>query len=89
MSSKALELLTKTVYDKGLRAGVPEDIKIAKKFGERTYWDRDAFQLHDCGIIYHPSKPYILCVMTKGDSFSQLEKIIQDISSLVYQTVNK
>jgi beta-lactamase class A len=91
MSSKALELLTKTTYDKGLRAGVPENIKIAKKFGERKFTEierGEIIQLHDCGIIYHPEKPYILCVMTQGKSIPQLEKIIQDISSLVYETVD-
>lgn len=91
MSSKALELLTRTTYDRGLRAGVPEEIKIAKKFGERGYTSiigNDLVQLHDCGIIYHPLKPYILCVMTQGKSISHLETIITDISSMVFETVD-
>jgi beta-lactamase class A len=35
MSDKALELLTNVEFKKGLVAGVPENIRVAHKFGER------------------------------------------------------
>ena len=88
-SQQALELLTKTTFNDGLVAGVASStIVIAHKFGERTYalsngtvQDRE---LHDCGIIYYPGHPYLLCVMTKGHDFPTLARIIADISKMAY-----
>ena len=45
-------------------------------------------QLHDCGIIYYPGNPYLLCVMTRGDSFGELSSTIRDISDIIYGVVN-
>lgn len=88
MSEKALEYLTKTTFDRGIVAGVPKNITIAHKFGERTNTKTGEVQLHDCGIIYYPNYPYILCVMTKGTNYYKLENVIKDISSLAYEEVN-
>lgn len=88
-SEKALNILTKTAYQDGLIAGVPEDIKIAHKFGERSWDIISTKQLHDCGIIYYPDNPYLLCVMTRGNDFIKLSQVIKDISSLTYQQINK
>lgn len=83
-SEKALEILATTSFQKGLVAGLPDNTKIAHKFGERVI--NDTKQLHDCGIIY-PSKAgnYLLCVMTRGDDFDKMENTIKEISALVYQ----
>ena len=91
MSEKALELLVKIDFTEGLRKSVPGNIPVANKFGE-YYLVQDGkvneHQLHDCGIIYHPKYPYILCIMTKGSSLDNLEKIIQDISKTTYNTID-
>lgn len=90
MSEKALEILTKTEYYDGLVAGVPKDVSVAHKFGERKINGvSNSSQLHDCGIIYYPGKPYILCVMTRGDDFANQSKAIKDLSSFVYSEVDK
>ena len=83
MSEKLLSILSKTEYKGGLVAGVPDNIIVSHKFGERVIGD--VYQLHDCGIVYYPNNPYLLCVMTKGTEFTKLEKVIQDISGMVYQ----
>lgn len=85
MSDKALELLQQTAFNEGLKAGLPEEIKVAHKFGEQQ--NGSELQLHDCGIIYYPKNPYILCVMTKGDDFNELQDIIKTISEKVYKEV--
>jgi beta-lactamase class A len=85
-SEKALELLSKSKYKAGLAAGVPSEVEVAHKFGERRNQDVD--QLHDCGIIYKQNKDYLLCVMTRGQNFDDLSLTIKDISELVYQNVN-
>ncbi len=84
MSEKALEILSKSTYSKGLDAGVPPGIMVAHKFGERGFADSQVKQLHDCGIIYKKGNPYILCVMTRGGDFDELAKVISGVSSLVY-----
>lgn len=93
-SNQALELLTKTTFNDGLVAGVASTtIQIAHKFGERTYELSDGIvesrELHDCGIIYYPGHPYLLCVMTKGTSdYPALAHVIADISKMAYQYVS-
>lgn len=87
MSEKALYLLSKVRFNDGLPARLPKDIVIAHKFGERGYLDSPMKQLHDCGIIYLPGKPYLLCVMTKGEGFDTLVNVIADISEIVYSNL--
>lgn len=86
-SEKALELLTHTDFDSGLRGGVPSNIVIAHKFGERDI--ENTKQLHDCGIVYYPKHPYLICVMSKGDNFDKMANAISQISKFVYDQVNK
>jgi len=87
LSEKALKILSETDFKDGLVSGVPPSVKVAHKFGEREFLDRK--QLHDCGIIYYPSHPYLLCVMTRGDNLASLAKNIADISRLVYDEVDR
>lgn len=86
-SAKALEILTKSDFKLALRAQLPENIKVAHKFGERFNYTTSTKQLHDCGIIYYPGHPYVLCVMTKGDDFASQAKKISDISNIVYERI--
>ena len=85
MSEKALKLLNQVEFDKALVAGLPSTITISHKFGEREFLATGEKQLHDCGIIYLPDKPYLLCVMTRGKDISLLANAISQISSLIYR----
>jgi len=88
-SEHALELLSRTNFQNGLVAGVPEGTIVSHKFGERSVFysngELNFRELHDCGIVYYPNDPYLLCVMTKGKQFPDLERIITDISRTVYR----
>lgn len=86
-SEKALDYLSRSEFRKGLVAGVPKDTIVAHKFGERNI--NGQRQLHDCGIVYHPVSPYVLCVMTKGEDYIKMSKIIKEISAWVYDKVDK
>ncbi len=89
-SEEALELLTRTTYMNGLVAGVPEGIKIAHKWGEHVVSERGGVpseELHDCGIIYLPEHPYLLCVMTRAATLEAAESVIASISKTVYEAV--
>ncbi|MFA6183856.1 MAG: serine hydrolase [Parcubacteria group bacterium] len=91
MSEQALTLLSAVDYRNGLIAGVPSGTMVSHKFGEREYLDENkkiVRQLHDCGIIYHSERPYLLCVMTKGEKFEDLSKIISRVSNIIYEEVN-
>lgn len=93
-SNDALELMSHARFPHGIAASIPEDIKVSQKFGERkiVYGDvrEDEYELHDCGIIYFPGSPYLLCVMTKGgDSFEDLSAVIKGISQVAYNYVKK
>jgi len=87
MSEKALEYLTKVEFKRGLAAGVPSQVVVAHKFGERALKGADMTQFHDCGIVYCPGRPYVLCIMTSDHDVDELIKTTEQISRLVYQDV--
>lgn len=84
LSQKALEYLAQSEFDKGLKAGVPSALTVAHKFGESGRSSNPVRQLHDCGIVYHPEKPYVLCVMTRGTDMMAMLGAIRETSALVY-----
>lgn len=89
MSEKALSMLSQTQYKDGLVAGLPQNVIVAHKFGERKFLDSGETQFHDCGIIYLPKKPYLLCVMTRGTDLTKASNVIKNISQKVYQTLSQ
>jgi beta-lactamase class A len=91
-SEKALELLSDIDFKDGLVAGLPQNVLISHKFGLQTE-EKNGIryrELHDCGIIYNPERPYLVCVMSKGSSnLEKMEKTIQHISKLIYNDLKK
>jgi hypothetical protein len=85
-SQAALQLLSISGFRKGLRAGVDPNTIVASKFGEREVGESS--QLHDCGIVYHPSRPYIACIMTRGKNVADLTTSIKDISAIIYNEIH-
>ncbi|MEK7509248.1 MAG: serine hydrolase [Patescibacteria group bacterium] len=87
-SEQMLSMLTQTTFKEGIAAGVPAGVVVAHKFGSREIIGQaGSKQLHDCGIVYIPETPYIVCVMTQGDDFNELASFIKEISVLVYEEV--
>lgn len=82
MSEQALKILTHSQFNQGLSAGVPTQVPVAHKFGERVILGDK--QLHDCGIVYKENMPYLLCIMTRGNDFNKMSSTIREISGLVY-----
>jgi beta-lactamase class A len=88
LSEWALGLLAQSEFRDGIVAGVPGDVPVAHKFGEaREDAAATAVQLHDCGIVYAPRHPYVLCVMTRGSSFEFLDDAIASTSRMIYAEV--
>ncbi len=86
-SEKLLELLSESTFKDGLVAGLPSSIVVAHKFGERAVENSNLKQLHDCGVVYVPNHPYLLCVMTRGYEFPAMAKTIADLSWITYNYV--
>lgn len=89
MSEKAFEILAKKHFAVGLAAGTPSSTPISQKFGEASFTPPDKpgivqKELHDCGVIYYPNHPYLLCVMTKGEDIATLATTIQSLSKVAY-----
>ncbi len=88
LSEKVLRILSMVEYKDALVAGVPAGTVVAHKFGEAGQVGGER-QLHDCGIVYYPNRPYILCIMTRGNKFEELPAMIRQISSEVYRHVDE
>lgn len=87
-SEKALKLMAESTFKEALVSGVPGNISVSHKFGEREGLDNEENQFHDCGIIYYPNNPYLLCVMTIGKDKNKLIEVIKTISKKVYNEVD-
>lgn len=91
-SERLLEIFTRVKFRDGIVAGVPADITVAHKFGTFTLTDtagaKTGIELHDCGIVYHPEDPFILCIMTKGQDADKLAHFIAGMSALVYASTD-
>jgi beta-lactamase class A len=89
-SEKALSILARAEFKEGLRAGVPEHVAIAHKYGEAGVYGENgaltAVELHDCGIVYAPRR-YIACIMTRGASIPRLSHTISSLSKTLYEGI--
>jgi beta-lactamase class A len=95
MSEKALRYLSKTTFKDGIISGVPADIDVVAKYGERMLSHpadgaaTGSRQYHEFGIVYHPVHPYLVGIMVRGDDPRMLSKTLRDISALVYEEVDR
>lgn len=87
-SEKTLQILSKSDFQNGIVAGVPKDVVVAHKFGERQL-EENSFQLHDCGIVYYSKGPYLLCIMSRGSSMPKLAQFISSVSAITYHGIEK
>ncbi len=86
-SEELLRYLSESTFAYGIRAVIPAEITIAHKFGEAALLNPDGSietrVLHDCGIVYDPESPYIICIMTSGNNIEKMIETIQDITKIV------
>jgi beta-lactamase class A len=88
MSERALRVLSEVEYKDGLKAGLPDDLLLAHKFGVRGF-ENELMQVHDCGVVYDSHIPYLICVMSRGRNLSDLNKVIADVSGIIYRNVSR
>ena len=88
-SEQLLSLLSRSSFRSGIASGVPDGVAVANKYGQQELGPRGEIkELHDCGIVYYPKSPYLLCIMTKGERFEGNAAAIQEISRLVFSIVD-
>lgn len=78
-SNEILGLLTQTDFDKQIVAGIPKGVPVAHKIG--VYASEST--LSDCGIIYIPQRPYLLCIMAKTNE-EKANEYMSHISKIIY-----
>ncbi len=86
-SNYLLDILTKTDFHDKIPAGVPSDVLVAHKIGVFDRVDTLDKVYTDCGIVYVPLRPYILCIFVQ-DSEDKAIKHMSLISKMVYGYVN-
>lgn len=92
-SERAMKLLSETDFSEGIESGVPNDIPVAQKFGEVRLIDTKGTvlgkELNNCGIIYYPGHPYLLCIMLKGkgNDVKSLETQAAALSRIIFEQV--
>lgn len=91
-SQKALDLLSKATFADGLAAGIPGSTLLAHKYGEHVEGSGTtvtAIELSDCGIVYYPKHPYLLCVMASTKDVPTATSVISTLSKTAYDKFAK
>jgi len=87
MSERALNYLTQSSFNLGIKAGLPKTMKTALKYGVRDIDQEGISQIHDCGIVYSEKWPYLICIMTKGKDKNKLVDFIREVSKTIYNNI--
>lgn len=85
-SNYILEILTRTKFKDKIPAGVPSDIKVAHKIGVFSRADNPDNVYTDCGIVYVPERPYVLCIFVKK-SDDLAKKHMAYLSYMIYSYI--
>ena len=81
-SQAILNYLTHSTAANRLTAELPAGVQVAHKIGVyNANWAES-----DCGVVYVPKRPYVLCVMV-GLPEDQANTFIADVSKMVYDYV--
>ena len=82
-SNEILNILTQTIFNDKIAALPTKDIKVAHKIGVLNSVNSNETIYTDCGIVYVPNRPYILCVFAK-ESEEKAGEHMRFISNLAY-----
>jgi beta-lactamase class A len=85
-SQEILDLLSKTKFPDKLEAGVKPGVIVAHKIG--NFSDSEGNEAYtDCGIVYVPKRPYVLCMLSVGNE-DKARIRMREISRIVYNFVS-
>ncbi len=86
-SNEILEILSTTDFKDKLPAGVETSVKMSHKIGVFKLEGSENIY-SDCGIVYVPSRPYILCIMTSANEEIARNEMVT-YSKMVYSYVSQ
>jgi 2',3'-cyclic-nucleotide 2'-phosphodiesterase (5'-nucleotidase family) len=69
----------------GIRIGVVGLTTTAIEY--KDFIKPGGIQLHDCGIVYAPERPYVLCIMAQGKTTGAILELMRTISAKTYATM--
>lgn len=81
-NEKLLGFMTDTIFEEWLKKGVPDNVRVAHKYG------REVHVVNDAGVVY-AEKPYIVVIMTQGVVESEADGVFPELSRLVYDGMNE
>jgi beta-lactamase class A len=84
-----LKLLNECNFKDGLQKGLPAEVNVAHKFGEWGDTKSNIHELHETGIVYLNSNPYLVTIMTRGTNPKDLSLEIGKISRTIYDVFSK
>lgn len=91
-SQYLLDLLARTKFRQEIPRSIPDSIKISHKIGEGTRASKPEIKqitYNDCGIVYYPQRPYVICVMTEGFDLKDSSDLIAAVSDRVYKYLDE
>ena len=77
-----LGYLTDTLYEEWIAAGVPDDVRVAHKFG------REINVVNDAGIVYG-QRPFVIVLLSKGIVEREADKILPELARVIYDIENR
>lgn len=82
-SEEILSYLSRSDATNRLTKDLPSSVTVAHKIGVyNAQWSES-----DCGIVYVPKRPYVLCIMV-GLPEDQANSLIADVSKQIYDFIN-
>lgn len=89
-SSQLLEYLTNATFNDWLPQPIPQDkYPVAHKFGIFDLDEPKNYKVNsDCGIVYFPKRPYMLCVMVEHREGHKIGTHVIHISKVVFDYMN-
>ena len=87
-SQYILSLMSQSIFKDYLAAPIPKDILVAHKFGQQIEHNAHL----DAGIVYVPSRPYMLVVAIEGTGAEgeqeRVEALMHDVSKAAYDYIS-
>lgn len=83
-SNKILQYLSESEFNAGILRHISPSPTVAHKIGVVRFDDEPVYS--DCGIVYAPKRPYIICIMVHDEEEKALEHIAM-LSRMTYEYI--